>query len=168
MPLGLVPEVLDAIDVGPSGADVIDPVVMEFGDVAAVIDAQGIGVDDAVGLGAFSNDAHQHCGFCAGDHHRMNPAAALEQAKHRHLAGGATTARPCDGRRNSSRRPQSLPPRRGSPPPAWPRSARAACDKTASPYCGLRPPAPPPYAPACRPQIASKGPAGPLNLAGSD
>ena len=52
--LGLVPEVLDAVDVPAraerEGLPVIDPVVMEAGDVEYVTGSKRIGIDDRIQL----------------------------------------------------------------------------------------------------------------------
>lgn len=51
MPLGLVPEVLDTVDViVPVGEEfgMIDPVMVEARNVQGVVSAEGVGIDDAV------------------------------------------------------------------------------------------------------------------------
>jgi hypothetical protein len=51
MPLGLVPEILDAIDVRlpiREEPGVVDSVVLESGDIQHVVRAKGVGINDAV------------------------------------------------------------------------------------------------------------------------
>lgn len=50
--LGLVPEILDAVDMsmlaGHELLGVIDPMVMETGDIENVVDAEDVGEDDGI------------------------------------------------------------------------------------------------------------------------
>ena len=60
MPLGLVPEILDAIDVVGAVDErvlMVDPLMVEFGNIEGIIGSVAICVDDAVWLNAVANDA---------------------------------------------------------------------------------------------------------------
>src|ERR1035437_7088070 len=62
MTLGLIPEVLDAVDVVlliGEQLGVVDAVVLEAGYIEHVVGAEGIGVDDAVGNDLVFNDSLQ-------------------------------------------------------------------------------------------------------------
>ena len=83
MPLGLVPEVFDAVDVVlvlDEGLGVIDAHVLKLRDIENVVGHEAVRIDDAVRLDRGSHNAEQSAGFCVGDHHRIDPAAALEQS----------------------------------------------------------------------------------------
>lgn len=59
---GLAPEALDTIDVVASADEllgVVDALVVELRDVKRVMRGEAIGVDDAVGAHALTNDAEQ-------------------------------------------------------------------------------------------------------------
>lgn len=63
--LGLVPEILDAVDVVfPVGEELgmIDPHMVEIGDVELVIGAEAVGVDHAVRLHLTGNNRDQRVG----------------------------------------------------------------------------------------------------------
>ena len=67
MALGLVPEVLDSVDViFPVGEQfgVVDAAVLERRDVQHVVGAEGVGVDDAVGDDLVLNDGLQRLALC--------------------------------------------------------------------------------------------------------
>ena len=62
VPLGLVPEILDPVDMVPLGREfflVIDAVVVEFRDIENVVRSIAIGVDNAVGFDPLSDNTHQ-------------------------------------------------------------------------------------------------------------
>ena len=62
MAFGLAPEVFDAVDVvaliGEALA-VVDPEMVELGDVEDVVGAEAVAVDDAVGPDPLAHDAHE-------------------------------------------------------------------------------------------------------------
>ena len=92
MALGLVPKVLDAIDVVffvREALRMIDPDVMEIRDIERVVACPAIRVDDAIGQDHAVYDRHQGLGAGVGDHLRVDLAAALEDAEYGNLAGGA-------------------------------------------------------------------------------
>jgi hypothetical protein len=100
MPLGLVPEVLDAIDMVVRISEefrMIDPVMMELGDIQHIIKPEAVSVDDAVRADALSHNPHQSQWLGIRDHDSVNLAASLEQFEHRHLPGSpsATLALAC-------------------------------------------------------------------------
>jgi hypothetical protein len=87
--LGLVPEVLDAVDVVALVGEqpgVVDAHVVELGDVEHIVAAEGIGVDHAVGSDLLADDRNKRVrtGIC--DDCDMDLALPLEQPEHRHLA----------------------------------------------------------------------------------
>lgn len=89
MPFRLVPEVLDAVDmVAPIGKQLamIDPKMVEVGDVEHIIATIAIGVDNAVWLDFTGDYGDERVGFCVTDSDGEHFAAALEQAEDRHLA----------------------------------------------------------------------------------
>mgnify|MGYP003115850273 CR=1 FL=1 len=95
MAFGLVPEVFDAVDVVlPVSKEpgVIDPHVVEIGDVELVIGAEAVGVDDAVRLDFTGDYRDQRIGL--GVFHRQDEdmAAAFQQPEHRDLACRAAAA----------------------------------------------------------------------------
>lgn len=62
MPLGLVPEVIDAIDMVVRISEdflVIDPVMIELLDVQHVMRPEAVGVDHAVRPNALPHDSHE-------------------------------------------------------------------------------------------------------------
>jgi hypothetical protein len=94
MTLGLVPEVLDAVDVVvPVGKAlaVIDTVVLEAGDVDGVVGSPTVGVDDGVGQDLGAHDRQERLAGSVGDHLGVHFAATLENAKDRNLPGSAST-----------------------------------------------------------------------------
>jgi hypothetical protein len=95
MTLGLIPEVLDAVDVVLLIGEqfgVVDAVVLETRYVEHVVGAEGIGVDDAVGHDLVLDDGLQGLALGVGDDLGIDLAAAFEQAKHRNLAASPATA----------------------------------------------------------------------------
>ena len=80
MTLGLVPEILDAVDVilaigKPFG--MVDPVMPESGNIQHVIGGEGVGVDDTVGYNFLLHDGLQGGAFDIADHFGIDLAAAL-------------------------------------------------------------------------------------------
>ena len=100
MPFGLVPEVLDPVDMVPfldKFLRVIDPVMPELGDIENIVGAEAISIDDAVGFDALTNNPGQCLGLGIRDRNRVDQPTALEQAKDRNLACRATLTRPVSG-----------------------------------------------------------------------
>ncbi len=60
--LGLVPEILDSIDVifliGEEFR-VVDPTVMEVAHIKSIVGSEGVGIDDAVGLYSLLDDGQK-------------------------------------------------------------------------------------------------------------
>src|ERR1035437_266073 len=95
MTLGLIPEVLDAVDVVLLIGEqfgVVDAVVLETRNIEHVVGAEGIGVDDAVGDDLVLDDGLQRLTLGVRDDLGIDLAAAFEQAKHGNLATGPATA----------------------------------------------------------------------------
>src|ERR1700722_5873299 len=83
--LGLIPEVLDAVDmVFLIGEELrmIDAEVLEAGYIENVVGTEGVGVDDAVGDDLVLEDGLQGLALGVRDDLRIDLAAAFEQAKH--------------------------------------------------------------------------------------
>ena len=94
MPFGLVPEVLDPVDMVPfldKFLRVIDPVMPELGDIENIVGAEAISIDNAVGFDALTNNPEQCLGLGIRDRNRVDQSAAFEQAKDRNLACGSTS-----------------------------------------------------------------------------
>lgn len=94
--LGLVPEVLDAVDVVAAALGelllVVDPAMVEARDVEVVVSMMTIGINHGIQryLGIYDGD---HRGPCSvRQHRRVDAAAALEDTKHRHLAGSSAAS----------------------------------------------------------------------------
>ena len=92
--LGLVPEVLDAVDVITATGELsrmVDAHVVELTDVQRVVAAEAIGIDHAV-RGDFPLD-YRHQRGCPGvvDDLGVDLSATLEQAEYNDLTGGTTT-----------------------------------------------------------------------------
>lgn len=91
--LGLVPEILDAVDmsmlVGHELLEVIDPMVMEAGDIENVVDAEGVGEDDGIRHHLACDDGQN--GFLSSirDHSGIHLAPALEYAEDGDFADSA-------------------------------------------------------------------------------
>lgn len=95
MPLGLVPEMLDAVDVSlPICAQfrVINPHVMKVRDIERTICLECIQIDDAVRPDFFFDD-RQQC-LCSGvcDNRGIDLPAPLSQAKNRDFTSSAASA----------------------------------------------------------------------------
>ena len=63
MALGLVPEILDAVDVMPARADkcfaVVHAAVMKLGDIQHIVSPEAVGINDAVGHNFLTYDRDQ-------------------------------------------------------------------------------------------------------------
>ena len=95
MTLGLVPEVLDTVDVVVVIGEqlrMIDTDMMEVRDVERVITCPGVRINDAVGQDHTVHDGHQGLGAGIWDHLGIDLATALEDTEDRNLAGGTPTA----------------------------------------------------------------------------
>lgn len=90
MPLRLVPEVLDAVDMMAALADkafaVVNPPVTKLGNIQHVIGGKTVGVDDAVRRHFLPDDRQQSLGLGIRDDRRKDLAAPLQQAKNGYLA----------------------------------------------------------------------------------
>ena len=64
----------------------IDPVVMEAGDVEAVVSDEGVGVDDRIQLYLGFYDRHEGRARHIRDHLRIDAPTALENTEDRHLS----------------------------------------------------------------------------------
>lgn len=94
MPLGLVPEVLDAINVVEVVREqlgVVDADMVELRDVQHVVGSEAIGVDDRLRPDLFANDRKKRSGRGIWDDDDMHLAAPFQQSEHRHFAPGATS-----------------------------------------------------------------------------
>ena len=78
--LGLVPEILDTIDVimliGKQ-LEVSDTVMPELGDIQRIVARQRIGIHHTFGDHFFLNDGQQRLGFGVGNNRRIDFATAL-------------------------------------------------------------------------------------------
>ena len=73
--LGLVPEVLDAVDVVfPGGKElgVIDPQMAEAGNIQGIVAGEGITIDDGVRHDPLLQDGQQGRRLGVGDDHRID------------------------------------------------------------------------------------------------
>lgn len=103
-PRGLVPEVLDAVDVSlvprREALGVIDPVMLETRHIQDVVAAKRVGVDDRVQFHLVLRDLQQRQRLRIRDHRRIHLSATLEDTEHRHLARStapsAALARPAE------------------------------------------------------------------------
>ena len=89
VPLCLVPEVLDAVDMIPVLCEqfgVVDPDVLELGDVQHVIGPKAIGVDDGVWPHLVPYDGEKRVRAGIWDDHDMDFASPLQEAENRNLA----------------------------------------------------------------------------------
>lgn len=80
MSLGLVPEVLDAVDVVFLVGEefgVVDPGVPEGGDIEHVVGTEGVGIDDAVGHDLDVEDGFERLALHVGDHLGIDLATAF-------------------------------------------------------------------------------------------
>src|SRR3984957_4793464 len=92
MALGLVPEVLDAVDVGSPVGEllaVVDAHVAELGHVEHVVDLETVAIDHSIGLYARPDDREEGFRSNVWDDHRMDLAAPLGQSEGRNLAASA-------------------------------------------------------------------------------
>ncbi len=95
VPLGLAPEVLDAVDVAASvdkALLVVDAHMPEAFRVEHVVGGKAIGVDYGIWLYPLLDDGQQRAGRGVRDHHRVDLPAALEQSEHWHLATGSAAS----------------------------------------------------------------------------
>ena len=92
MALGLVPEVLDAVDVvSPVGEllAMVDAHVAELGHVEHVVGLETVAIDHGIGLYARPDDREERFRSNVWDDHRMDLAAPLEQSEDGNLAASA-------------------------------------------------------------------------------
>ncbi len=78
--LGLVPEILDTVDVIMAVSEqlgMVDPVVVEGGHVQHIIAAPAVGIDDAVGHHFTLDNRHQGGGGSVGNDLGVNLSAPL-------------------------------------------------------------------------------------------
>lgn len=96
VPFGLIPEVLDAVDVSPvprrKGLGMIDPVMLETRHIQDVVAAKRVGVDDRVQFHVVLHDRQQRQCLGVRNHRGVDLAATLEDTEHRHLARSATAS----------------------------------------------------------------------------
>lgn len=96
VPLCLVPEVLDTVDVTAfavgNGLLMIDADMVISDNIEAVVAAEGIAVDNAVEQYFLLDDGHECLGFGIGNHLRVNLPSALQDAEYRNLACSAPAA----------------------------------------------------------------------------
>ena len=95
MPLSLVPEILDPVDMVPfldKFLGMIDPVMPELADIENIVGAEAISIDDAVGFDALTNNPEQCLRLGVRDRNRVDQPTALEQAKDRNLACDAASS----------------------------------------------------------------------------
>lgn len=93
--LGLVPEIFDAVDVVLSIGEelrVIDPHMMEIGDVELIIGAKAVGVDDAVRLHFTGNNRDQRVRLRVLHRQDEDASATLEKSEYGNLSRCAATA----------------------------------------------------------------------------
>ena len=80
MRLGLVPEILDAVDVIPAIGKpfrMVDPVVLEGRNIQNIVGGEGVGIDDRVGHDFLLHDGLQGGAFDVADHPGIDLAPAL-------------------------------------------------------------------------------------------
>lgn len=86
--LGLVPEVLDPVDVVLRVCEqlgMVDAQVLERAYIQRIIALPTVRVDNAIGDDLTLNDRHQGAAFGVGYHPSVDLAAALKQAKNRNF-----------------------------------------------------------------------------------
>lgn len=79
--LGLIPEVLDSIDVVflvRKLHRVVDAFVVKIAHIEGIVAAPCVGVNDAVGLHSFRDDRQECLGLCVGNDCCVNLATTLE------------------------------------------------------------------------------------------
>jgi len=91
--LGLVPEILDAIDVvlpvhEPLG--MIDPYMVEVRDIQRIIALESVRVDDAVRQDHTLHDGEKRRASGVGNHDRVDPSTALQQSENRDFSGSTS------------------------------------------------------------------------------
>jgi len=97
MALGLVPEVLDPIDVVATVGKpltVVDTLMSKLRHIKNIVGRKAICVDNGVWLDGSAHDRHQGSSSRVGNDDGMDLASALEQPEHRHLAGGTSAPLP--------------------------------------------------------------------------
>jgi len=91
--LGLVPEILDAVDVvavaGNEGLLMIDAMVVKTGDIKDVVRPEGIRVDDRIRLYFGLYDRQQRYPADVGNHLGVDATTSFEDPEHGHLAARA-------------------------------------------------------------------------------
>ena len=70
----------------------VDPVVLEFGDVENIVASKSIGINDAVRLDFPTNNGHQRIRFGIRNRQNKDFAATLQKAKNRHFASSASSS----------------------------------------------------------------------------
>ena len=84
--LGLVPEILDPVDVVlpvREALRMVDPDMVEVRDIQGVIASETVRVDDAVGQNHTFHDGQQRRATGIGNHDRVDLSAALQQPENR-------------------------------------------------------------------------------------
>ena len=95
VPFGLVPEILDAIDMRAlmdEAVLVVDTLVLEAGHVEHVISRETVCKYDGIWLDALLDDGQQRSTSSIWDDHRVDLSSALEEAEDGDLACRAATA----------------------------------------------------------------------------
>ncbi len=94
VPLGLVPEVLDAIDGVGSIREALGVVDTDMagGDIQGIAGVEGGGEDNAVGSNLFVDDGQQGLGFRVGNDQSEDFPSPFKQTKDSHLAGRRTAS----------------------------------------------------------------------------
>ena len=94
---GLVPEVLDPVDVASAPGEesgVVDPVVMKARDIQSVVGAEGVGEDDAVGADLLLDDRQKRLGPGVGNDGRVDLSTPFEKAEDGDLARSTASTLP--------------------------------------------------------------------------
>ena len=89
MPFGLVPEVLDPIDVVVSISEelrVVDSHVVKITDIKGIVGLESVGVNDAIGNHFLLDDRQDSLGFGVRDDGRVNLPTPLQEPEDRDLA----------------------------------------------------------------------------------
>ena len=93
MTLGLVPEVLDAINMATlinKRLVVVDPMVMELGHIQHVVGSIGVSVDNTVRLQPLANDPCERRRLGVGDNRGVDMFTTFKQTEDRDLPGSAS------------------------------------------------------------------------------
>ena len=96
-PLGLVPEVLNAVNVILAGCKqrrVIDPMMMEITYIQRAIAPVAIRINNAVRRYLLRNERHQCRSFCVIYHFGEYLTTTFQNAEYHHLASGTPTSPP--------------------------------------------------------------------------